>query len=70
MFAGVCHGVGVDEDLWDAYDRMGLSFHQHAATVPTTPITTGRRYWPRLGRSPAGKSWTQAAARAFTFANC
>lgn len=31
MFTGACHGVGVDEDLWDAYDRMGLSFHQHAA---------------------------------------
>ncbi len=29
--AGVCHGVCVDEDLWDAYDRMGLSFWQHAA---------------------------------------
>jgi len=29
--AGVCHGVGVDEDLWDAYDRMGVSFQQHAA---------------------------------------
>jgi hypothetical protein len=29
--AGVCHGVCVDEDRWDAYDRMGLSFWQHAA---------------------------------------
>src|ERR1700750_385850 len=29
--AGVCHGVCVDEDLWDAYDQMGLSFEQHAA---------------------------------------
>jgi len=29
--AGVCHCVCVDEDLWDAYDRMGLSFQQHAA---------------------------------------
>jgi Methyltransferase domain len=29
--AGVCHGVCVDEDLWDAYDQMGLSFWQHAA---------------------------------------
>jgi SAM-dependent methyltransferase len=29
--AGVCHGVCVGEDLWDAYDRMGLSFQQHAA---------------------------------------
>ena len=29
--AGVCHGVFVGEDLWDAYDRMGLSFQQHAA---------------------------------------
>jgi SAM-dependent methyltransferase len=29
--AGVCHGVGVGEDLWDAYDRMGLGFQQHAA---------------------------------------
>jgi SAM-dependent methyltransferase len=29
--AGVCHGVCVDEDLWDAYDQMGLSFQQHAA---------------------------------------
>ena len=27
----VCHGVCVGEDLWDAYDRMGLSFQQHAA---------------------------------------
>jgi 2-polyprenyl-3-methyl-5-hydroxy-6-metoxy-1,4-benzoquinol methylase len=27
----VCHGVWVGEDLWDAYDRMGLSFEQHAA---------------------------------------
>ena len=27
----VCHGVCVDEDLWDADDRMGLSFWQHAA---------------------------------------
>ena len=26
-----CHGVCVDEDLWDAYDRMGVSFQQHAA---------------------------------------
>jgi SAM-dependent methyltransferase len=25
------HCVCVDEDLWDAYDRMGLSFRQHAA---------------------------------------
>jgi SAM-dependent methyltransferase len=29
--AGVCHGVCVGEDLWDAYDRTGLSFLQHAA---------------------------------------
>src|SRR5215470_11847015 len=29
--AGLCHGVCVDEELWDAYDRMGLSFQQHAA---------------------------------------
>ena len=28
---GVCHGVCVDEDLWDAYDKMGPSFGQHAA---------------------------------------
>ena len=27
----MCHGVWVGEDLWDAYDRMGLSFEQHAA---------------------------------------
>lgn len=27
----MCHGVWVDEDLWDAYDKMGLSFQQHAA---------------------------------------
>ena len=27
----VCHCVCVDEDLWDAYDKMGLSFQQHAA---------------------------------------
>jgi SAM-dependent methyltransferase len=26
----VCHGVCVGEDLWDAYDGMGLSFQQHA----------------------------------------
>ena len=31
VLAGMCHGVCVDEDLWDAYDRMGLSFQQHAA---------------------------------------
>ena len=31
MPAGVCDGGDVDEDLWDAYDRMGLSFEQHAA---------------------------------------
>jgi SAM-dependent methyltransferase len=29
--AGVCHGVDVGEDLWDAYDKMGRSFAQHAA---------------------------------------
>jgi SAM-dependent methyltransferase len=29
--AGVCHGVCVSEDLWAAYDRMGVSFAQHAA---------------------------------------
>src|SRR5215469_2582243 len=28
---GVCHGVCVDEALWDAYDRMGVGFQQHAA---------------------------------------
>jgi ubiquinone/menaquinone biosynthesis C-methylase UbiE len=27
----LCHGVCVGEELWDAYDRMGLSFQQHAA---------------------------------------
>jgi len=27
----LCHGVCVGEDLWDAYDSMGLSFQQHAA---------------------------------------
>jgi SAM-dependent methyltransferase len=27
----MCHRVCVDEDLWDAYDKMGLSFQQHAA---------------------------------------
>ena len=27
----MCHGVWVGEDLWDAYDRMGPSFQQHAA---------------------------------------
>ena len=30
VFAGICDGAGVDEDLWDAYDRMGVSFEQHA----------------------------------------
>src|SRR6202034_72539 len=30
----MCHGVWVGEDLWDAYDRMGLSFQQHAADSP------------------------------------
>jgi len=29
--AGVCDGAGVEEDLWDAYDRMGMSFARHAA---------------------------------------
>src|SRR5215469_6458491 len=29
--AGVCHGVCVGENLWDAYDKMGLDFQQHAA---------------------------------------
>jgi hypothetical protein len=29
--AEVCHGVCVGEDLWDAYDRMGPGFQQHAA---------------------------------------
>ena len=29
--ARLCQGVWVDEDLWDAYDRMGVSFQQHAA---------------------------------------
>ena len=28
---GECHGVCVGDGLWDAYDRMGLSFQQHAA---------------------------------------
>ncbi len=28
---GMCHRVWVDEDLWDVYDKMGLSFQQHAA---------------------------------------
>ena len=28
---GVCDGAGVDEDLWEAYDRMGLAFLEHAA---------------------------------------
>ena len=27
----MCHGVGMGEGLWDAYDRMGLSFQEHAA---------------------------------------
>jgi ubiquinone/menaquinone biosynthesis C-methylase UbiE len=27
----MCHCVWVGEDLWDAYDTMGLSFRQHAA---------------------------------------
>lgn len=27
----VCHRVWVGEDLWDAYDRMGLNFQRHAA---------------------------------------
>lgn len=29
--ASLCQGGCVDEDLWDAYDRMGVSFAQHAA---------------------------------------
>jgi SAM-dependent methyltransferase len=29
--ASLCHGLCVDEDLWHAYDRMGVSFAQHAA---------------------------------------
>jgi ubiquinone/menaquinone biosynthesis C-methylase UbiE len=31
---GVCHGVCVDENLWGAYDTMGLGFQQHAADSP------------------------------------
>jgi SAM-dependent methyltransferase len=27
----VCHGAVVDEELWDAYDSMGVHFRQHAA---------------------------------------
>src|ERR1700728_2916200 len=30
----MCHGVWVGEDLWDAYDQMGVSFQQHAADSP------------------------------------
>jgi ubiquinone/menaquinone biosynthesis C-methylase UbiE len=26
----MCHRVRMDEDLWNAYDRMGASFRQHA----------------------------------------
>jgi hypothetical protein len=29
--ARLCQGVCVDEDLWNAYDGMGVSFQQHAA---------------------------------------
>ena len=29
--AGLCHGVCVDEELWNAYDKMGPSFQRHAA---------------------------------------
>jgi ubiquinone/menaquinone biosynthesis C-methylase UbiE len=29
--ASLCHGVSVSEDLWDAYDTMGLTFQRHAA---------------------------------------
>ena len=31
VVAGVCHGVGVGEDLWDPYDKMGAGFQLHAA---------------------------------------
>ena len=34
---GVCHAVFVDEDLWAAYHRVGLSFQEHAATARSTP---------------------------------
>jgi SAM-dependent methyltransferase len=30
----VCDGAGVDEGLWDAYDRMGPAFALHAADSP------------------------------------
>ena len=44
----MCHGVWVDEDLWDAYDTMGLSFQQHAAVVSTQhPVMD----WLRKGGS-------------------
>jgi hypothetical protein len=36
--AGVSHGVRVGEDLWDAYDKMGLSFQQHAAEPRSPPL--------------------------------
>src|SRR5690349_10382288 len=28
---GICHGWCMSEGLWEAYDRMGLSFQEHAA---------------------------------------
>jgi hypothetical protein len=67
---GVCHCVCADEDLWDAYDRMGTSFQQHAADSAANAHYDRPAVLAALGRSPAGRSWTQPAAPAFTYVNC
>jgi hypothetical protein len=60
---GVCHGVCVGDDLWDAYDRMGLSFQQHAADSAYNAHYGRPAVLPHWDQSRPGRSWTQPAAR-------
>jgi hypothetical protein len=68
--ANLCHGVCVGEDLWDAYDKMGRSFQQHAADSAANAHYDRPAVLAALGLSPGGGSWTQPAAPACTWANC
>jgi hypothetical protein len=66
----VCHGVCVSEDLWDAYDRMGLSFQQHAADSAFNAHYDRPAVLAALGPSPGGRSWTPPAAPVCIYVNC
>ena len=65
-----CHGGWADEDLWDAYDKMGLGFWQHAVDSECNALYDGLEVLVTLGPVTGRRVLMQPAPPGSTWFNC